>query len=84
MTDPKAKGDQTSENVPFLRLESGWVPLEWVIMVKCLDPEGRVRYREMTSKSLQPIEALGMLSTMEDTIRTKIMMSARSMKDPDD
>lgn len=53
-------------------------------MVKCLDPNGQVRYRELTSKNLQPIEALGMLCTMEDTVRMKIMTSARVMRDPED
>jgi hypothetical protein len=79
MIDPKAKDDRPSENLGFLSLGCGWVPLEWVALVKCLDPEGKVRYREMTSKNLQPVEALGMVATFEDTLRTRIMMGAREM-----
>jgi hypothetical protein len=64
-------------------LGPGWVPLEYLVMVKCLDPKGRVRYREMTSPSLHPIEALGMLSTMGDTVRTRLMNMAVNERDWD-
>ena len=54
------------------------MPLEWVVMVKCLDPQGQVRYREMTSTTLHPVEALGMLATMEDTMRSRLMRTAHN------
>lgn len=79
MSDPKGQGKRTTENLGFLNLGSGWVPLDWIVLVKCLDPEGNIKYREMTSKSLQPVEALGMVSTFEDTLRTRIMMSVREV-----
>jgi hypothetical protein len=53
-------------------------------MVKCLDPKGNVKYRELSSQTLHPVEALGMISTMEDTIRTKLMAGARPIEDWDD
>lgn len=62
-----------------MKMEPGWVPLEWVVLAKCIAPNGEVRYREMMSKGLQPVEALGMLCTMEDTIRMRIMRSARAI-----
>ena len=55
--------------------------LETIILVKCLDPEGQVKYREMTSATLHPVEALGMLETMSDTIRTRLMSGARTIGD---
>jgi hypothetical protein len=81
MSDPKGKGHRAPENLGFLSLGSGWVPLEWIVLVKCLNPDGEIRYREMTSKNLQPVEALGMTTTFEDTLRTKIMMNARQVGD---
>jgi hypothetical protein len=53
-------------------------------MVKCLDPKGRVRYREMSSSTLHPVEALGMLSTMEDTVRTKLMNDSHHIRDEEE
>lgn len=58
--------------------------MEFLLMVKCLDPKGRVRYREMSSTTLHPVEALGMLSTMEDTVRKKLMQDARNLLDWDE
>jgi hypothetical protein len=57
------------------------VPLEWIVLVKCLNPEGQIRYREQSSKALHPVEALGMLATAEDTVRTRLMMGARNVGD---
>jgi len=84
MSDPKAKGDKGQNDLSFLNLGSGWVPLDWLIMVKCLDPKGNVRYRELSSTSLHPVEALGMLTTMGDTMRGRLMRDARSINDYED
>jgi len=67
----------------FLNLGAGWIPLEYLIMIKCLDPKGRVRYRELSSQSLHPVEALGMLTTMGDTMRGRLMRDARSIEEWD-
>lgn len=76
MSEDKSKGFISSDGRTFFDLGEGWTPLEFVVLAKCLDPEGSVRYREMTSQSLHPVEALGMLETMSDTIRHKLMRSA--------
>lgn len=73
-----------SNTLNFLNLGPGWVPLEYLIMVKCLDPKGRVRYRELSSTTLHPVEALGMLTTMQDTMRGRLMREARQIQDWDD
>jgi hypothetical protein len=80
----KQEGTTTSTRLSFVDLGEGWVPLEFLLMVKCLDPKGRVRYREMSSTTLHPVEALGMISTMEDTIRKKLMSDARNLTDWDE
>lgn len=72
------------EDVPFFDLGKGWVPIDYLVMVKCLTPSGEMRYREMTSPSLHPVEALGMLTTMADTMRARLMHSSRPMVAGDD
>jgi hypothetical protein len=84
MSDPRDKGEMPTDNLGFLSLGSGWVPIDWLVMVKCLDPKGNVRYREMSSTTLHPVEALGMLTTMGDTMRGRLMRDARSISDWDD
>ena len=73
----KQKGVVGSDGKTFFDLGEGWTPLEFVVLAKCLDPQGHVRYREMTSHTLHPVEALGMLETMTDTVRAKLMREAR-------
>jgi hypothetical protein len=72
-----------SNGLGFLNLGKGWMPLEYLVMVKCLDPKGQVRYREMSSTTLHPVEALGMLTTMGDTMRGRLMKDARQTRDWD-
>lgn len=69
--------DTSAIDLSFLTLGKGWVPLDFVISVKCLDPEGQVAYREIYTKTLHPIEALGMLETASDSMRARIMRGAR-------
>lgn len=80
----KQEDTTPSTRLGFVDLGEGWVPIEFLLMVKCLDPKGRVRYREMSSTTLHPVEALGMLSTMEDTVRKKLMADARELREWDD
>lgn len=77
MSDEKPNATVGSNGNTFFNLGKGWVPLEFLVSVKCLDPNGNVRYREMWSQTLHPVEALGMLSTMEDTMRMRLMQGAR-------
>lgn len=51
--------------------------MEVVVLIKMLDGEGQVRYREFKTNTLHSIEALGMVTTMADTLRASIMGNAR-------
>ena len=81
MSESKPKGAASSNGITSFDLGKGWMALETVILVKALDPEGNIKYREMTSASLHPVEALGMLETMIDTVRARLMSSARPYDD---
>jgi hypothetical protein len=77
----KPKGVAGSNGTTSFELGKGWIALETVILVKCLDPEGNIRYREMTSTTLHPVEALGMCETFCDTLRARLMHNARPYED---
>lgn len=53
--------------------EEGWLYLDAVVLIKCLDPDGSVRYKECKSEKLHPVEALGMVETYSDTLRHVLM-----------
>lgn len=57
----------------FLHTPDGWTPLEAFLCIKYLDPAGNVRYKEIKTPTLHPIEALGMVTTAQDTLRGYIM-----------
>lgn len=56
--------------------EEGWLYLDAIILIKCMDDEGEVRYREIKSSGLTPVEALGMTETYSDTLRAHLMRRA--------
>jgi hypothetical protein len=56
--------------------DEGWIYLDAVLLIKCLDDNGNIRYREMKSPNLTSIEALGMATTYIDTLRANIMRAA--------
>ena len=58
-------------------LAEGELAMDAIVLVKILDAEGQVRYREYKSATLHSVEALGMVATMEDTLRSGIMGGAR-------
>jgi len=84
MSEEKPKGVTSSDGKTFFDLGKGWMPLEFIVLAKCLDPKGNVRYREMTSGTLHPVEALGMVETFSDTVRAKLMNGATNTRDLDD
>ena len=84
MSEPQREGVNRPNEVSFFDLGSGWIPLDYLVMVKCIDPKGRVRYRELASSGLHPVEALGMLTTMTDTMRQRLMRDARAIQDWDE
>jgi hypothetical protein len=61
----------------FKDLPDGSVALEGILLIKYIDPEGSIRYAEMSTASLHPVEALGMVKTAEDTLRARLMMGSR-------
>ena len=56
--------------------EEGWLYLDAIVLIKCMDDEGRTRYREIKSNGLTAVEALGMVETYSDTLRQAIMRGA--------
>ena len=71
-----AKDDGQVLNWNFLESPEGWVPLEAFICVKYIDPTGAIKYKEIKTPSLHAIEALGMVTTAQDTLRAFIMASS--------
>jgi len=56
---------------------AGWVYVDAVTLIKCVDDAGKVRYRELMTESLTQVEALGMATTFIDTLRKNIMEGMR-------
>lgn len=81
MNEPNVKGTMGSDGRLYFNLGEGWIPLEFVVLAKCLNPEGEIKYRELTSGTLNPVEALGMVETMGDTLRARLMSGARATRD---
>lgn len=75
------EGATPIQDLTFLELGEGYVPLEFVISVKCLSPEGIVCYKEIFSKGLHAVEALGMLTTLTDTVRNRLMTNTRPTRE---
>lgn len=53
--------------------EPGWLYLDAIVLIKCMDDTGNIRYREIKSRGLTPVEALGMAETYTDTLRHVLM-----------
>lgn len=56
--------------------EEGWIYLDAVVLIKCMDADGEIRYRETKSPGITHVEALGMVETYQDTLRSKLMRRA--------
>jgi hypothetical protein len=50
--------------------------LDAIVLVKCADDSGSIRYKEMRSNDLPLVEALGMVETYKDTLKAQIMRMA--------
>ena len=66
-----------SEISEYLQEEEGWIYLDAVILIKCYDPDGNVKYREIKTPDLSQVEALGMVETYSDSLRSILMRKAR-------
>lgn len=63
--------------VQLPELKEGELCMDALVMLKILDAEGATKYREFKSATLHPIEALGMSTTLGDTLRNGLMGSVR-------
>ena len=54
-------------------LPSDSIPIDMIMLLKWVDPEGKVNYSELKSAKLHPVEALGMLTTAADSLRAMCM-----------
>lgn len=68
---------KTPYNLPLPPLPDGYQPISGVVLVKCLTDEGKMKYVELRTDDLHPVEALGMVETARDSLKTTIMRSAR-------
>jgi hypothetical protein len=68
----------------ILALPSGWVPLEGVVLVKCLDDEGDLSWAFRTTAGLTDEELLGALMTRTDLCRIDTVESYRWGRRDDD
>ena len=57
----------------FRDLPEGAVALEGLLLIKFITEDGTIRYAEMATPTLHPVEALGMVTTAEDTLRGTLM-----------
>lgn len=62
--------------------DTGEIVLEACVLMKVIDKNGGVKYREWKSARLHPIEALGMITTFSDTLRQLIMSGVRPAGPP--
>lgn len=65
------------EGNPFPQFDKGVVVLESIWLAKVMEKDGSIKYREVMSKTLHPVEALGMVTTMQDSLRQRIMNGTR-------
>lgn len=56
-------------------LPNGVTALECVMSIKVLDEDGNMRLYERTSQGLNAWEALGMINTLADSLRRRLMES---------
>lgn len=64
--------------IPVRDLPAGWVALDVVVLVKGLNADGQVRYAEVATASLSPVECIGMATTFIDTCREYLVRGQRS------
>lgn len=56
----------------------GEMALGAVVLMKVMNPDGSIVYRECTSDSIHAIEMLGMVETFRDTLKHTIMGGIRT------
>ena len=61
----------------------GWTPLEGILLVKCLDEEGRSSWAFRATKGLNDEELLGALTVRTDLLRRDLVASFSNEDDDD-
>jgi hypothetical protein len=64
------------------KLKDDEVALGAVVMIKLMTAEGNVVYREYKAPEIHPVEALGMVTTMQDSIKAVCMAGANRQQRP--
>jgi len=80
MTD-KTTPDNVLGGLEFDPLPAGWTPIGAVMMVKCLDEEGRPTWSFRTSEDMSDEEVLGALVVRTELQRQSLL---EDYTDPDD
>jgi hypothetical protein len=58
-----------------------FIPLDMIVVVKGFTADGEIRYRELTSNGLSPMERLGMAVSFADSMRALLMRGVRGTGD---
>lgn len=59
-------------------LPEGWIALDAIVLVKGLNADGQVRYAEVATGALGPVECIGMATTFIDTCRDILQKGTRT------
>jgi hypothetical protein len=57
--------------------DKNFMPLDMILVIKGLNEDGTITYREMASNGLAPMERLGMAVSYADTIRSVLMRGSQ-------
>lgn len=63
--------------VPLPTLGEGCLALGAILSVKYIDANGKIRFQEWKTPDLHSIEALGMIETFKDTVKSNIMNASQ-------
>jgi len=67
--------------MPEMADHEEFLPLDMIVVIKGLNENGDIKYREMSSTGLSPMERLGMAVSYADSMRSMLMRGARGTGD---
>jgi hypothetical protein len=71
--DERRPIEQVLAGLQIHPLPDGWAPLEGIVLVKCLDPEGHPTWAFRTTAGLNEEELLGALTVRTDLLRKELL-----------
>ena len=71
-------GDVLGSGFSVAALPEGWTPLEGIVLVKCLDEDGRETWSFRHTEGLSDEEAIGALVVQLDMIREQVVDQFRA------